>query len=244
MPKHSYSDTRERHERLLGLLKTNDFWTTTELSRKLSISHRTLMRDIAQLRERGIPIESDKGRGGGISLNQRYGIGRLDLNYHEILSLLLSMAVLEKLKSPILGTSLKSIRDKIARSFPDTQRSIVKEMRKRILISEKASTQVLSNYQESNVFFGLEVQKAFFEKVKLRIEYLSEKGQLTQRLVEPHYLVLSWPVWYVLGWDDLREAVRFFRVDRIKKIEVTDFAFKLHHQNEFKKNMEAFFENI
>lgn len=44
----------------------------------------------------------------------------------------------------------------------------------------------------------------------------------TTRLVEPHYLLLAWPVWYLLVWDHLRSAVRFLRLDRIEAARLTD----------------------
>jgi predicted DNA-binding transcriptional regulator YafY len=46
-------------------------------------------------------------------------------------------------------------------------------------------------------------------------------------VVEPHYLLLSWPAWYLLVWDHLREAVRMLRVDRIESARVTEATFRV-----------------
>jgi predicted DNA-binding transcriptional regulator YafY len=40
-----------------------------------------------------------------------------------------------------------------------------------------------------------------------------EKGNRTQRVVEPHILFLNWPAWYLLAWDDWREGARFFLIE-------------------------------
>lgn len=62
------------------------------------------------------------------------------------------------------------------------------------------------------------VKSAFFEMRLLRISYLDAAGQLTTREIEPQFLYLNLPVWYLLAWDRWREAVRFFRIDRLRGV--------------------------
>ncbi len=49
------------------------------------------------------------------------------------------------------------------------------------------------------------------------------------RIVEPHYLLLSWPAWYLLVWDHLRGAVRMLRVDRIESASVQAATFQVRN---------------
>jgi predicted DNA-binding transcriptional regulator YafY len=60
----------------------------------------------------------------------------------------------------------------------------------------------------------------------------------TSREVEPHYLFLSLPVWYLLAWDRLRGAVRHFRIDRIQAIALTGTTFRLGDPGPFVEEME------
>jgi predicted DNA-binding transcriptional regulator YafY len=46
------------------------------------------------------------------------------------------------------------------------------------------------------------------------------------REIEPQFLYLNIPVWYLLAWDRLRDAVRFFRVDQLKHVEKLDATFR------------------
>ena len=41
------------------------------------------------------------------------------------------------------------------------------------------------------------------------------------------------PIWYVLAWDRLRDDVRFFRIDRIKRVSVLQPEFRLRRSEEF-----------
>lgn len=97
----------ERLDELTGLLRAEDSSTASVLAKKLGISSRTLMRDLDVLKEKGYPIETDQGRGGGIRLHKHWGIGRLQLNYREVIDLLLSLAIMEKIGSLVF---LKNLR--------------------------------------------------------------------------------------------------------------------------------------
>jgi predicted DNA-binding transcriptional regulator YafY len=118
----STSGKMARLDQLLGRLKSGDACTAALLAKELGISTRTLMRDLDDLKEQGYPIETDQGRGGGVRLHPRWGIGRLALNYREVIDLLLALSVLEKMRSPLLLENLSSIRNKLFASFPDAQR--------------------------------------------------------------------------------------------------------------------------
>jgi predicted DNA-binding transcriptional regulator YafY len=77
------------------------------------------------------------------------------------------------------------------------------------------------------------VKGAFFEMRVLRIGYEDEARRLTTREIEPQFLYLNVPVWYLLAWDRLREAVRFFRIDRLKGVEKLDATFRLRDARAF-----------
>ncbi|MCE3012136.1 MAG: WYL domain-containing protein, partial [Proteobacteria bacterium] len=61
---------------------------------------------------------------------------------------------------------------------------------------------------------------------------------------DPHFLLLNWPVWYLLGWDDLRNDVRVFRVDRISSLEVIEEPITRRPRSIFLESYEASFKNI
>ncbi len=242
MPKVSFAERVERRNRLLGLLRSEDHWKTADLREQLGVSQRTLMRELAELREDGYPIESERGRGGGIRLSDRWGIDRLHLNHQEVVELTLALAIMERLKSPILTSNLKAIRQKLFQAFPQSQRRKVSNIRKRILIGDNASANVISLYAAPATRISEEIAESFLRQQSLEIEYQAEGGEVTQRVVEAHYILLNWPVWYIIAWDHLRMASRVFRIDRIKNTRVVGELFRLRPQQSFKNMFAPYFQ--
>jgi predicted DNA-binding transcriptional regulator YafY len=71
------------------------------------------------------------------------------------------------------------------------------------------------------------IAHAFFNMRCIAIGYVDRHRKSTSREIEPQFLYLSLPVWYLLAWDRLRGAVRFFRIDRIKSAAPLDTRFRL-----------------
>lgn len=244
MGKGSLQGKVNRRDRLIGLLRSEESWTTHALCEKLEVSHRTLMRDLAELKDAGYPIESERGRGGGIRLDGRWGIERLQLSSKEIISLLTSLAITESLSPNILNIETKSIRQKIARAFPESQRKISNKLRERILIGHPASPNVLKTFQAADKKSIASIFESFFELEKIEITYQSERNERTKRILEPHYLLLNWPVWYLLSWDELRADIRIFRTDRIISAKPTRQRFSVRDRDLFLKAFEQYFSTI
>ena len=236
----------QRLDELTGLLKSNDHNLISDLAENLGVSSRTIMRDIEILIEKGFPIETCPGRGGGVSLHKHWGLGRLHFNYREIIDLLLSLAVMEQLNSPIFLSNLKSIRHKIAASFPEEQRKQVQTVRKRILIAQNDSDQFPHNTEtfsppvQKSKALANSVYEAFFEMKNLSISYTDVVNNHTTRTIEPHYIMLCWPLWYILAWDHLRDDVRCFRLDRIQSADIESKSFNLKNSKTLIGQLENF----
>ena len=216
----------ERLDRLLGLLASRESWTGPALAAELGISLRSLRRDMARLAARGVPIEAERGRGGGVRIPSRVGLGRLQLDHREALDLLLALAIGERIRSPLLLSSLKGLRQKIGTAFPPEERFRVNRLRRRILHARPASRRVYESLERPRPAVLGPVQDGFFEQRAIEVEYRTARERTT-RVVEPHYLLLSWPAWYLLVWDHFREAVRTLRLDRIESARLTDRLFQL-----------------
>lgn len=228
MGRTSISTKMNRLNQLVGRLKSGDIFTASQLSKDFGVSQRTLMRDIEVLKEQGYPIEAEQGRGGGIRLHARWGIGRLALNYREVIDLLLALAILDRLDSALFLTHLSSVKNKLFASFPDTQRPHIQQLRQRIMVGSTASEQVLESYRNmTHEEVSDSVMEAFVESRCVEISYQREGGALSTRIVEIHYLFLNWPVWYLFCWDHLRQANRTFRIDRLSHARLMDQSFRI-----------------
>ncbi len=244
MGKSDLKTKNDRTSRLLGLLRTEEHWTTHHLASELNISHRTLMRDLEELKKAGYPIEADRGRGGGVRLNGRWGIERLNLTNKEAISLLLSLSVTEALTEQSNDFGSKGLKQKISTAFPENQLKVINELRKRILIGKLASDSVLRNCNRVNGKIWDDVILAFFDSKRLKFEYCNENTIMTSREFDPHFLLLNWPVWYLLGWDYLSDEVRIFRIDRIRTISMTNQVIIRRARPQFIHAYESYFTNL
>lgn len=244
MAKGSLREKKERQEQLVDCLRSEVYWTSQRLCDQLGTSYRTLMRDLAELKEAGVPIETEKGRGGGISLVGRWGISNLHLNNSEIITLLVSLAITETINSPILVDNVRSIKNRISSAFPFEQQQVISKIRKRILIGKFASKNVIQNYTSPRHSVLKDLTDSFFNLKKIEIKYVSTKNEITVRLIEPQMLALEFPVWYFVCWDELRQAVRLFRIDRILSTKKTNEMFKLRNSDIFIDGVNDLFKNI
>jgi predicted DNA-binding transcriptional regulator YafY len=216
-----------------ALLKAEDFVTADAAAAELGVSLRTVWRDLGVLRERGLPIDADRGRGGGIRLDRRWGIGRVALDYGEAVDLLISLAIAEQMQSPLFMANLKSVRRQLTSSFAPNMRARVESLKRRILVAQPASIGVLGNFSAASPAIVRSLHQAFLAQERLNIAYRDERANLTERMIEPQMLLLNFPVWYVVGWDHLRDAPRTFRCDRIERAKSTGESFRLRANEVF-----------
>lgn len=220
MRRASTIDRLQRLELLTARVKSGEPTTVRDLADELGVSLRTVSRDIDVLRQRGLPIDADRGRGGGVRLQRDWGVGRINLNYAEAVDLLVSLAIAEQTNSPLLMANLGSIRRKLIASFSSTMSAKVSGLKARIRIGKPVSGHLLSAHSCPHPQVIEQLHQAFLAMYPLAISYRAEDGAITRRTIQPHFLLLCSPIWYVLAWDELRSDVRTFRCDRITAAEM------------------------
>ncbi|MEJ7894049.1 MAG: WYL domain-containing protein [Solirubrobacteraceae bacterium] len=71
------------------------------------------------------------------------------------------------------------------------------------------------------------VTSAVEERRLLSLEYYVEsEDRFSEREIEPYALINGREGWYVTGYDPAKEALRHFRLDRIKRAEVSDRSYE------------------
>lgn len=234
----------DRLERLRGLLAGGDHRIAADLAEALGVSRRTLMRDLDLLRAEGAAIESGRGRGGGLRLARGGRTGRVAFRADEAVSVLLSLAIAEKLHAAILGPGVARARQKIAAVFGGPDLTRLSSLRRRILIGAPASVRVAASYDAVAARHGAVIREAFIDLRLLEIVYRDERGAKTERRVEAQYFYLNPPAWYLLAWDGLRDGVRAFRFDRIGQARLLDARFRLRPSAPFLAAAEAGVERL
>jgi len=229
----------ERLEHLVSRLRADEPLILRDIAKEFGISLSTINRDVALLRERGIPVEADRGRGGGVRIGATWGVGRVALTYREAIDLLVSIASIEKMQlSMMLGNS-RSIRAKLIGSFSKPDQAKIKKLTSRIRVGPTSSPQVISTYRPEKTKLAEDIKESFLLMRQVRINYRRNDGKLSKRTIEPHYLILNHPVWYILAWDHLRSDVRTFRCDRVEGVSIQNEIFNLRPFDQFENSMKG-----
>ncbi len=222
-----------RLEALKLLLAERDYTTAADLAEDLGISLRTLHRDLALLRELGVPVAGLAGRGGGVYLERGWSLGRVHLNESEAMGLLLSLAIAQRVGSPLLLDDIRSIERKVTQAFAPSQAGRIRSLRGRVLVGQPASPAVTSTYRPPTAATTRPLLTSFITLRAATIRYADQNRALSTRTIEVHYLHYNLPVWYALAWDHLRRDARSFRVDRIEHITITNDPFRLRRVEQF-----------
>lgn len=213
--------TTSRLLSLLSLLQTRRDWPGSLLASRLSVSDRTVRRDVDRLRDMGYRIQATMGPDGGYRLDSGSELPPLLFDDDQALAVAIALRT-----APAIGTG---IEEAAIRALGTIRQVMPSRLRHRLDALEV--TTVGRPGDAAPVDISLEVlvtlAKAIRDQETLRFDCLprdaaaaadttaATQDRLPVRRVEPHHLVTSQGRWYLLGWDLDREDWRLYRVDRI-----------------------------
>jgi len=199
---------------LLELLQTRPLTTGREIADELGIDRRTVRRYVATLQELGIPVEGERGVGGGYRLQPGFRLPPLMLADDEAAAVVLGLVAAGRLG---LGTDgADGALAKIHRVLPEGVRRRVEALE---------STLELTTAVEGAPIAGtaaLLLAEAIRRRRRIRTRYRTFEGDETQRELSPHGLVVHSGRWYLAAHDHWRDDLRTFRVDRMWETVVTE----------------------
>ncbi len=226
----SQHDTKRlsRLTAILIQLQTKRLLTAPELAQKFSVSTRTIYRDIKALEQAGVPIVTEDGR--GYSLMEDYRVPPIMFTENQANALILAeQLVLKNPDAAFIKDYIEAI-DKIKAVLRHSDKD------KANLLSERTRFDLnLNRERNSNVLSDLQSALTNFNLAK--IEYSNEANESTSRLIEPFALVSTTDNWLLIAWCRLRKDFRYFRLDRIKRLEILPEKFSPH-----KMTLQEFFE--
>jgi len=194
---------------VLELLQSRPGLTGPELAARLETDVRTVRRYITKLQDVGIPVESNPGRFGGYRLRPGYKLPPLIFDEHEAAAIVLGLIGSSWLQVEQSPAALEGALSKITRVLPQSARDRVLAM---------SSVMIMAGGDDAprpDASLLLFLNDAILSRRCVRIRYLSERDEATDRVVEPYGLVGRRGKWYLVGWCRLRTDYRTFRLDRI-----------------------------
>jgi predicted DNA-binding transcriptional regulator YafY len=210
----------DRVMNLLEMLRVSDVLSVTSIAETLEVSRRTVLRDLASLRDRGWPIRSEAGPGGGVFLDRDRGIRAVHLSLDEVASLWLAAQLSKSVGLLPWNRAARSALNKVFASVPQERQRRLRQLVKRVVVGRPASAQVLAGLENPPPELLTAFEQAFSDDLCLGFDYTDRNGKSTKRRAEPHGLMIEAPAWYLFSRDTESQQPRMFRMDRMRRVRV------------------------
>lgn len=215
-------NVRDRQDSILRILRRNGTATVDELAGQVDASRRTILRDIAALRDQGYAIHSECGRGGGLQLDAQSMQSTARLSVTEVFALLISVASVRAAGSLPFSDLADAGLAKIERTLPAEKVRDLRRLLGCLYVGQLSPLQDISDVGRMDPGLLAAFEVAFLQQLALRFRYQDAKGAETRRTVEAQAMLILPPLWYLVAWDPAREGFRHFRMDRIRQPEIVE----------------------
>ncbi|HEX7066288.1 MAG TPA: transcriptional regulator [Bacillales bacterium] len=203
--------------KILLAIQANPGITAKELADKCETTDRTIYRDL-RLLDIIAPITND-GYGKGYRFVGNFAMYPLNFTEQEALVFSVLPSVLDKSKLPL---GFDSAYDKVMATH-------VKETRKRHETLENVADMIQMGtpaYRETSTNFLLPIMQAIISNKTIRAVYHTQsRNELTEREIDPYYLVPREQRFYLIGYCHAKHEIRTFRISRFRQIEMTSNTF-------------------
>ncbi|MFV0393738.1 MAG: helix-turn-helix transcriptional regulator [Coprobacillaceae bacterium] len=207
--------------------------TTKELADYFEISRRTVLRDIDKLLVAGVPIMTQSGYEGGISIEEGYQLDKQLISTEERETILQGLQAMDSVSTtPVLPTFINKLL-----GHTNT-----------VPYNEVIDIDLSSWYGYTLIPKIEIIKQSIINQTKLTFLYYSNASEEYKK-VSPIKISFRWSSWYLVGICNKANDIRYYKLNRIDKLEKTEELFEsytIEHQqedyfNESKYHVKAIF---
>lgn len=210
----------ERLFALVLLLQTRPNMTSRDLSEHFNVSRRTIFRDLRALGESGVPLTYADG--GGYEILEGYQLPPLMLTAREAATLLLGTEFMKMQSDASLAKDAGLVGLKIQHVLPREIKEYIEGLQTNTVMDPYWLNRHASN-SPKDVEEGrwYELSQAVARQSCVLMEYhVASRNELTRRTIDPLGLVYYSDHWNLIAYDHLRDDIRNFRLDQIKRMHI------------------------
>ncbi|WP_033212338.1 helix-turn-helix transcriptional regulator [Kitasatospora phosalacinea] len=198
--------------RTLEILRERPGTTAEQLAARLGVTDRAARRYVAILREAGVPVESERGPYGGYRLGRGARLAPVSFTQEEALGLV--MAVLDGRPAAtdpddLVGSAL----GKVVRALPEA----IGRQAAALRAHAAAAPDPYPAHPDPAVASTL--VEAIAARRRVVVAYRGGSGEERRTEVDPWAVVVRRSRWYLLCHSHRADAVRTYRIDRIRAAE-------------------------
>ncbi|MCM2395020.1 YafY family transcriptional regulator [Rhizobium sp. S95] len=178
--------------------------TAAEIAERLEVTPRSIYRDIVALQAMRVPIEGERGL--GYILRPGFDLPPLMFSVEETEAIVLGLALLDRTGDRSLKAAARTVNDKISAAVPEPLRRSLQTPVLKAWGSVAATPATLDLAA---------VRGAIRDEQALDLTYRDAGDRQTERRVRPIALIYYSDTVNLVGWCELRSAIRNFRADRV-----------------------------
>ena len=213
--------------RILYYILEKEKVTANELADKFEVSVRTIYRDIDSISSVGVPIFTTQGKGGGIKIDNEFILNKSLFDANEKEQIIAALQGLEKTNEAYKSELIT----KLSALFKIKNSNWI----------EIDFTSWRSNNTYQDLFNALKT--TIINKNIISFSYNSSKAEKINRKVKPIRLLFKEQDWYLYAFCLLRNDFRYFKLSRMKDLEVLAINYEDNFENAVLKK-ELKYENI
>lgn len=203
-------------------LKSDRRPNCSTLARELEVSAKTIGRDIDFMRDRMLlPIDYDSSEHGYYYTREVESLPTIDISEGELLALSIAQKAMDHYKGTPFERPLSNALNKLAASLPDTITANLSQLSESISFKQGRLSQVDEAILQTFTKGALERSEINFKYKKLGAQ------EPEMRSLLPYHLTNYLGRWYVIGWDNARDAMRTFLLSRASEAELTGNHFSI-----------------
>lgn len=200
----------DRLFQIVYLLMEKPKMTAKELANMFEVSERTIYRDIDKLSLAGVPVYTSKGKEGGISLLPDYVLNKAVLTEEEKMDMSASLNALKELAYQNEKKNGSKLQMFLGDKFQDWL---------------EVDFSSWGNSEKETDTFDI-LKKAILTCRYVEIVYAGNYTSFTKRTIKPLKLCFKNQAWYLYAYCCLREDYRFFKLQRLSELNVSDECFE------------------
>ncbi|MBO0451377.1 MULTISPECIES: helix-turn-helix transcriptional regulator [Enterococcus] len=175
--------------------------TAKELAERFQVSTRTIYRDVDALSLAGVPVYANKGRNGGIFLDDSYHVSNALIEKEEQDDLFLALHLLQSV------------------GLADTKK-LLKKMGTVYDWSEWLAVDLSQTEIASRTFE--QIKKALFNHCEITCIYHTEYGQTRLLSLAPKRVLYKYQTWYLLAWEMSKKEWLLLPIKQIREVVLTE----------------------
>lgn len=204
---------------LLDLLQSRPGVTAAQLAERLHVEARSVRRYMTLLQDIGIPVEAVRGRYGGYRLRPGFKLPPLMWTEEEAVAVTLGLQVVRQSGLSQTIPIVEQALAKIERVLPQVLREQVQAVQGTVKLD------VVSRARSEPNRYMMPLSLAAAQGKRVWMRYQARPGEECERTFDCYGLVYHNGRWYAVGYCQLRQDTRIFRLDRIHALEVRDERF-------------------